>query len=397
MSANGNDANDGLSAGSAKATIAAAISSITSGTVYLASGVYQVTSELIIPPGVRLVGQNSGNNQTTINASGLSSGVSVVSLGSATYDGGQGGYISDVAINCENESGVVGLSNNFLQEQSGARHITINDCPGGALQVGTTGSSLGGAQNSGPYEDININETSACTNCSTGTVPVSVSAASVRGITGLTINASSATHPTVAANISSSTRISDAHCEGAVSCYSLPTAGVLVNSNCGASTSSGAVTNCVLLPTGSFTVLLGGIYNIGNVTNILSDIPDGITIPAASLGTLGIYSNGTPSLGSTFSGISLLSSGGGSITHKAPNTAAAVTVTEPVATTLTPVVGTCTMTTTTCTVTVVSGATHCIVTDNSASHITGGCAISGTTLTVTAASSNTDTWAVLWW
>lgn len=95
--------------------------------------------------------------------------------------------------------------------------------------------------------------------------------------------------------------------------------------------------------------------------------------------------------------IALASSGGGTITHQAPNTAASITVTDPVATTPTPVAGSCTMTTTTCTVTVVSGAAHCMVTDNSASHISGGCAISGTTLTVTAASSNTDTWAVLWW
>lgn len=95
-------------------------------------------------------------------------------------------------------------------------------------------------------------------------------------------------------------------------------------------------------------------------------------------------------------GINLLSSGGGSILHQASNTAAAVTVTDPVATTLTPVVGTCTMTTTTCTITVVSGAAHCVATDSGGT-IAGQCSIAGTTLTVTAASSNTSAWSVLWW
>jgi len=123
------------------------------------------------------------------------------------------------------------------------------------------------------------------------------------------------------------------------------------------------------------------------------DISDVGTPTVGTISSLSQYRNGD-FLGLT--ALSLSSSGGGSITHQAPSTAAAVTVTDPIATTLSPVVGTCTMTTTTCTITVVSGAAHCVATDSGGT-IAGQCAIAGTTLTVTAASNNTSAWSVLWW
>lgn len=122
----------------------------------------------------------------------------------------------------------------------------------------------------------------------------------------------------------------------------------------------------------------------------------------ADVGTVSyIFKCGSPTSLTTdatclFPKIGLVSTEGGIISHVAPSTAAAVTVTDPIATTLSPVVGTCTMTTTTCTITVVSGAAHCVATDSGGT-IAGQCAISGTTLTVTAASSNTSAWSVLWW
>lgn len=65
----GNDSNDGLSWGSAKATIAAAVTSITRGTVYLARGTYSIGTAVSIPNFVSLEGQGqdtllrcTGNN-----------------------------------------------------------------------------------------------------------------------------------------------------------------------------------------------------------------------------------------------------------------------------------------------------------------------------------------------
>lgn len=292
-------------------------------------------------------------------------------------------------LNCNSVAGCLALSGPNLNEQAGFADVTINHAMAGCLSVGTTSQ----------------NWTMGSLDCLMDTTAPSTSIPIVIKGTGTLLPGSgNYGHWTVGGTNTATLpedielfnvggmSLSDIHMEAKA------TDGILLTGSAGIGT--GLVTIKNVTGNSVLTNVVHEDSTSGNGNNVfLGILKNGATLALKDDVTGASLSSGFSAYteNPSASQLTLTSSGGGTILHQAPNTAATITVTDPVATTLTPVVGTCTMTTTTCTVTVVSGATHCIVTDNSASHITGGCAISGTTLTVTAASSNTDTWAVLWW
>ena len=83
----GSDANDGLSWSTAKATIQAGANAVASGgTVWVASGTYNITSTIIIPDGVTIASVN-GASTTIIDGGYPAQQILCVSMGGVLFDG----------------------------------------------------------------------------------------------------------------------------------------------------------------------------------------------------------------------------------------------------------------------------------------------------------------------
>jgi hypothetical protein len=92
--------------------------------------------------------------------------------------------IENLTVDCNNKLDATGIQNVWSQEESGLRHVLMENCPASGLDVETSA-----AQNSGPYEDLEVLNYEKCTNCSAATVPIiAKEVAAFRGIRGATIN-----------------------------------------------------------------------------------------------------------------------------------------------------------------------------------------------------------------
>jgi len=118
--------------------------------------------------------------------------------------------IESLTLDCNNGAGYSGLQNIRSQEQSGARHLLIENITGVGLDV--EGS---GAQNSGPFEDLefsggtdfNVTPYSLCTRV--------INVPAFRGIHGATCNFNNYDiHPVIGIQMDSTGTLNDVHIEG---------------------------------------------------------------------------------------------------------------------------------------------------------------------------------------
>jgi hypothetical protein len=133
----------------------------------------------------------------------------VIEMGNAATS--MGVRVENLTIDCNNVPGCIGLQDLRAQEQSGARHLLIENITGIGLDV--EGSA---AQNSGPFEDLefyggtdfNVTATSLCARI--------VNVPAFRGIHGATCNFNNYdVHPFIGIQMDSTGTLNDIHIEGA--------------------------------------------------------------------------------------------------------------------------------------------------------------------------------------
>ena len=166
--------------------------------VHLLRGTWTTNVSIVVPNKCQLLGSGRGDvnaNGTAIQAgSSFPSSTAVIQFGSSAPSFGV--RVQNMLIDCQNKSGAIGVQNQNAQEQSGLDFVTIHNCPASELSI-----SGSGAQNSGPYRNLEIYNDSSCTNCSAATVPVNVGTgiSALRAIEDVTINDNgTATNPNVA-------------------------------------------------------------------------------------------------------------------------------------------------------------------------------------------------------
>jgi hypothetical protein len=119
--------------------------------------------------------------------------------------------VENLTIDCNDLPGVTGVYNDKAEEESGLRHVLVENIAGIGLDVESSG-----AQNSGPYEDLelsggvnsNVNANSLCAKV--------VNVPAFRGIHGATCNFNAySVHPAVGIQMDNSGTLTDIHVEGA--------------------------------------------------------------------------------------------------------------------------------------------------------------------------------------
>jgi hypothetical protein len=181
--------------------------------VTLGRGTWVTRTTITIPTKSQLEGSGRGDpgfSGTVIQAAtGFPWDSPVVELGNALPS--MGVRLENLTIDCNGVKGCTGIRNTRSQEQSGIRHILVENITGIGLDV--YGSA---AQNSGPYEDLelyggeNVNVTSDSLCARIVEVPA------FRGIHGATCNFNNyAVHPKVGIEMDSSGTLTDIHIEGA--------------------------------------------------------------------------------------------------------------------------------------------------------------------------------------
>jgi hypothetical protein len=181
--------------------------------VTLGRGTWITTVPIILPTKSQLEGSGRGDGDfsgTVISASNsfpLNS--RMIELGNTTPSFGV--RVENLTIDCNNLPGVIGVYNEKSEEQSGLRHVLVENIAGIGLDV-----ESGGAQNSGPYEDLelsggvnsNVSANSLCAKI--------VNVPAFRGIHGATCNFNAySVHPTVGIQMDTSGTLTDIHIEGA--------------------------------------------------------------------------------------------------------------------------------------------------------------------------------------
>jgi hypothetical protein len=309
--------------------------------VHLLRRTWITNVSIVVPNKSLLLGSGRGDagSSGTVIQSGpmLSPATPVLQMGSAPI--AMGVRIENLTVDCNNKIGATGIQNKWSQEESGLRHVLIVNCPVSGLDVETSA-----AQNSGPYEDLEVLNYEICSNCSAATVPIIVKEVTAfRGIHGATINSDGARSPGAGIQIDSSGSFTDIHCEHVDSC-------LLIGSQ--RATSAVTASNIECGPATLECVIFSNAYESRNLTalgivatsgNLVADqISDKIVSASAEGGSLGMYSVGSgnahtlitssPHLNSRFPGVAFLGSVSGSITHLAPPAAGTNTITDPPAT-----------------------------------------------------------------
>jgi len=149
----------------------------TPSTVLLPSGTIQISVQWALPSGTRIVGEGSGApgaGVTTVQAaSGFANAAAMIKMGTAT--GATGVSVEDLALD-GNGTAVSGISNSLARDLSYVRRLSLSNIAGTGLLISS------GAQNSGPYSDINFSSTAASAVCAS----IQGASTSTRGIHGLT-------------------------------------------------------------------------------------------------------------------------------------------------------------------------------------------------------------------
>jgi hypothetical protein len=182
------------------------------GEVSLTQGTYTIDSPLVIPNKIEVTGEGRGDVEltgTTIRASpSFPVGQPLVLLGPAPGPN-FGVRIQNLTLDCNGRAGV-GLQNFFSEELSYGKDLLITNCGSIGLDVET-----GGAQNSGPFQNLEIYPGSGpIVNTATTCVKI-VNVIAFRGVTGLTCNAGSfySSRPDVAMQIDGGAFYQDIHVE----------------------------------------------------------------------------------------------------------------------------------------------------------------------------------------
>jgi len=175
------------------------------------AGTYGVSGTVIIPTETQIEGVGRGDpggSNTVIQAlPSFPVGGTVVQMGNAPGPN-YGVHVQNMTIHGSSRAGVC-LDNSYSEEQSIGRDLLLSSCDTG-LRVAT-----GAAQNSGPFENLEI---LAASDHSTNTKTVCVEVRSVpafRGIHGMTCNAGSryGSRPAVAMAIDGTGTYQDIHVE----------------------------------------------------------------------------------------------------------------------------------------------------------------------------------------
>ena len=182
--------------------------------VTLGRGTWVTTTPIIVPTKSQLEGSGRGDpgfSGTVIQAdASFPPNTPIIEMGNAATS--MGVRIENLTIDCNNVAGCIGLQNVRSQEQSGARHVLIENITGVGLDV--EGSA---AQNSGPYEDMefaggidfNVNAASLCARI--------INVPAFRGLHGATCNFNNYdVHPAVGIQMDSPGTLNDIHIEGAI-------------------------------------------------------------------------------------------------------------------------------------------------------------------------------------
>ena len=181
--------------------------------VTLGRGTWLTDTTIVVPTKSQLEGSGRGDpgfSGTVIQAStSFPPNAPVVDMGNAATS--MGVRVENLTIDCNNIAGCIGLQNVRSQEQSGARHVLIENITGVGLDI--EGSA---AQNSGPYEDmefaggIDFNVTTASLCARIINVPA------FRGMHGATCNFNNyEIHPAIGIQMDTTGTLNDIHIEGA--------------------------------------------------------------------------------------------------------------------------------------------------------------------------------------
>lgn len=255
--------------------------------VTLGRGTWITTIPIVIPTKSQLEGSGRGDpgfSGTVIQAdASFPTGTPIIAMGNAATS--MGVRVENLTIDCNNIGGCIGLQNLRSQEQSGARHMLIENITGVGLDV--EGSA---AQNSGPYEDMefaggvdfNVTPASLCARI--------VNVPAFRGLHGATCNFNNyAVHPAIGIQMDSQGTLNDIHVEGAdvgigVGVSTLGTGAILQNIYGGGSN----IRTLVRVYSGQ-EILLAGLVR-STTPNLL--VHNGHTVHAASLASYVIHNGG---------------------------------------------------------------------------------------------------------
>jgi hypothetical protein len=250
-------------------------------------GTWITAVPIVVPTKTQLEGSGRGDpgfSGTVIQAdASFPTGAPVMEMGNAATS--MGVRVENLTIDCNNVAACIGLQNLRSQEQSGARHVLIENITGIGLDV--EGSA---AQNSGPYEDMEF----------AGGVDFKVTPASLcakivnvpafRGLHGATCNFNNYTiHPAIGIQMDSQGTLNDIHVEGTdigigVGVSTLGTGVILQNIYGGGSN----IRTLVRVYSGQ-EILLSGLVR-STTPNLL--VHNGHTVHAASLASYVIHNGG---------------------------------------------------------------------------------------------------------
>jgi hypothetical protein len=271
----------------------AAVSAHGGGYLFLPRGTYEISSEIVIPNGVQMVGLGWSNPPaygqfgTVIQANANFSG-------SATFPGNMmlaidgpndtyGSGASNMTVDCNNVPGCGGLYRGHANEQTYFKRITVLNFSSygfyvcGAGENGDAphvcgGNSNGGAQGDGPDEDLQFLPGTAAT---ANTIPVVLrSVMSYRGLHNVTINTLSTApnQPSYGGWISGvGLNVRNVHMEGPANGFLLgPSQGSVCPKNCNG-LNNAEFTQVDLTRGGNAALILTGSYSL-SLADILPNI-----------------------------------------------------------------------------------------------------------------------------
>jgi hypothetical protein len=270
------------------------------GVVFMPRGAYMISSRLVVPWRVSLIGV--GRDATTIKAlSSFPPGRELVRLGDMSGDIGESSRIENLTVHCSDITGSVGIYSERMNEQCGVFRTEVQNF--GAYGIWINQPNSGGPPQHWSIDDVEI-FTGPATPASAIAIAVTMRSYGmpIRQISRVTVFASSYTPLTTAIRLDglSAGRVSDVHVEGCVN-------GVLAGSG-----------------QGCYGTVFMNLDGMSNVTNLLVWSNTGQPSPQQSLVAIGLVDAGaTHTLvdqvnGNTLTGpVAFYSMGGGGGTDNA--------------------------------------------------------------------------------
>lgn len=279
-------------------------------TLLIGAATYITDAPWVVPQKSRLIGIGRGDAgalNSTIQASDtFPSGTGVVQLCGAMASPCFGVQVEHLTIDCNGVPGCVGGYNAYSQEESWFKHLLVVNNPGSGIFIdgSPNGVPTYAQQNSGPYEDIEVNSSAAAV-ANTMCVRVTL-AVLVRPLNSITCNADGyTTRPTNAILVdgASPLEISNIHVEHYSNGIVLGTAALGVSDILVHQISVGPDTpNAVIInpPSGGVSqlVTVTGVLNSTAASNVLVDNVNGITLTSSGGPGVGLYSIGNGAGGS---------------------------------------------------------------------------------------------------